>query len=381
METITTYRQRIFGLDVVRALAIILILCSHSTLLLFPESQSNIIKTIQFFGTIGVDLFFVLSGFLIGTILIKHIENNKTSFKDFANFWMRRWLRTLPNYYLVLLINIGLILLFNTELPNQLFKYFFFLQNLSQKQPDFFTESWSLTIEEFAYIAGPVLLIILGVFFKRLNKWSFLVVSLLIIASAIYHRFLFDFNVTILPENFSWSKSLRKVVVFRLDSIYYGFLGAFFGFYYTNLWLRFRYVSFIIGGILFVVTHVYILINKLNPDSFSTFFNVYYLSLLAISIVLTFPMFSNWKSNKVLLKPITNISLWSYSIYLINYSIVLLSLQRYIQISELSLIGKFGVLLLYLALTFVLSYLLFTFFEYPILKFRDSGRYKRWFKN
>ena len=188
METITTYKQRIFGLDVVRALAIILIICSHATLLLFPDSQSSIIKTIQFFGTIGVDLFFILSGFLIGTILIKHIARNKTSITDFINFWLRRWLRTLPNYYLVLIINIGLLFLFNLDAPNQLYKYFFFLQNLSQKQPDFFTESWSLTIEEFAYIIGPVCFILLGVIFKKVTKWMFLLTTLVIIASAIYHQ-------------------------------------------------------------------------------------------------------------------------------------------------------------------------------------------------
>lgn len=381
METITTYKQRIFGLDVVRALAIILIICSHATLLLFPDSQSTIIKTIQFFGTIGVDLFFVLSGFLIGTILIKHIAHNKTSIKDFINFWLRRWLRTLPNYYLVLIINIGLLFLFNLDAPNQLYKYFFFLQNLSQKQPDFFTESWSLTIEEFAYIIGPVCLILLGAIFKKVTKWMFLLTTLVIIASAIYHRFLFDNMASIAIQDFSWSKSLRKVVVYRIDSIYYGFIGAFFAFYYSSTWVRYKYISFIIGVLLFIGTHLLILFNQLNPDSFSTFFNVYYLSLLSISILLTFPMFSNWQSSQFLSKTITNISLWSYSIYLINYSIVLLSIQHFTKNLELTYVGKFGLLFLYLVITFVLSYLLFTFFEYPILKFRDSKRYKRWFEN
>ncbi len=381
METITTYKQRIFGLDVVRALAIILIICSHATLLLFPDSQSSIIKTIQFFGTIGVDLFFILSGFLIGTILIKHIARNKTSITDFINFWLRRWLRTLPNYYLVLIINIGLLFLFNLDAPNQLYKYFFFLQNLSQKQPDFFTESWSLTIEEFAYIIGPVCFILLGVIFKKVTKWMFLLTTLVIIASAIYHRFLFDNMASIAIQDFSWSKSLRKVVVYRIDSIYYGFIGAFFAFYYSNTWVRYRYISLIIGVFLFIGIHLLILFNQLNPDSFSTFFNVYYLALLSISILLTFPMFSNWQSSQFLSKTITNISLWSYSIYLINYSIVLLSIQHFTKNLELTYVGKFGVLFLYLVITFVLSYLLFTFFEYPILKFRDSKRYKRWFKN
>lgn len=114
MKAITTYKHRVFGLDVVRAVAILLILCSHSTILLFPNSEATGLRFIQFFGTIGVDIFFVLSGFLIGTILIKHIESNQTQSKHFVQFWVRRWLRTLPNYYLILLVNIGLAFLYKS---------------------------------------------------------------------------------------------------------------------------------------------------------------------------------------------------------------------------------------------------------------------------
>ena len=381
MKSITANKQRVFGLDVVRAIAILLILCSHSTILIFPESQSTLIKTIQFFGTIGVDLFFVLSGFLIGGILIKQIEAKQTKFKNFTQFWMRRWLRTLPNYYLVLLINIGLLFVFNTQVPKQLYKYFFFLQNFSNKQANFFTESWSLTIEEFAYLIGPILVFLLGLIFKKSSKWLFLVVTLLVICISIFHRFVFDVGITNIPNDFSWSKSLRKVVVYRLDSIYYGFLAAFLAFYYALSWKRYKWISFGLGAVLFVGVHAYIYINSLNPDHFSTFFNVYYLSIVSISIVLTFPMFSNWTSTTLLQKPITAISLWSYSIYLLNYSIVLLSIQQCVAISDLSDLSKLGVLLFYWSATFVLSYLLFSFFEYPIIKFRDSARFKGWFIN
>ncbi|QXP61769.1 acyltransferase family protein [Olleya sp. HaHaR_3_96] len=378
MKSITANKQRIFGLDVVRALAILLILCSHSTILIFPESESILIKTIQFFGTIGVDLFFVLSGFLIGGILIKHIENKQTSFKHFTEFWMRRWLRTLPNYYLILLINIGLLFVFNTQIPKQLYKYFFFLQNFSNKQSDFFTESWSLTIEEFAYLIGPILLFLLGLIFKKSGKWLFLGVTLLVISSAIFYRFIFDVSITTIPHQFSWSKSLRKVVVYRLDSVYYGFLAAFIAFYYTSAWKRYKWLSFGLGVVLFVGVHVYIFIKSLDPDHFLFFFNVYYLSAVSISILLTFPLFSNWRSSGILQKPITTISLWSYSIYLVNYSIVLLSIQHCVAISDLTTLTKLGVLVGYWSATFVLSYLLFSFFEYPIIKFRDSARFKRW---
>lgn len=381
MNPITTSKQRVFGLDVVRALAIILILCSHSTILLFPESETTLIKTIQFFGTIGVDIFFVLSGFLIGTILLKYIENNQTKPKHFIQFWMRRWFRTLPNYYLVLLINIGLVLLFKSELPNQFYKYFFFIQNFSTKQPDFFTESWSLSIEEFAYIIGPFLLLFFGMIFKTINKWLFLIVTLVIILFFTVNKLIFHFSYTAIPEHFSWSQSFRKIVITRIDSVYYGFLGAFIALYYSKIWYHYKWISFSLGAFLFLSVHSYIYISQLNPNSFSLFFNVYYLSILSISILLTFPVFSNWTKGQMFSKTITKISLWSYSIYLVNYSIVLLSIKQFVFVSYLNILEKLIVLILFWAVTFILSYLLFTFFEYPILKFRDSNKFTRRFRS
>jgi len=99
------YQHRIFGLDVIRTIAILLVLLSHSTLLLFPENNHISLTAIRFFGTIGVDLFFVLSGYLIGGLLLRQIRNGKTAFKNFMYFWIRRWFRTLPNYILILAFN------------------------------------------------------------------------------------------------------------------------------------------------------------------------------------------------------------------------------------------------------------------------------------
>ena len=61
-------------------------------------------------GIDGVDLFFVLSGYLIVGILLKYAAMRDVPFRKRAlDFWQRRWLRTLPNYYLFLFINIVLV--------------------------------------------------------------------------------------------------------------------------------------------------------------------------------------------------------------------------------------------------------------------------------
>lgn len=66
--------NRIFGLDLIRSVAILLVVMSHATLLLFPYSKHSIIVLVKILGAVGVDLFFVLSGFLIGGIRLKQID-------------------------------------------------------------------------------------------------------------------------------------------------------------------------------------------------------------------------------------------------------------------------------------------------------------------
>ena len=149
-------KQRIFGLDVMRAAAILLVVFSH-TLWIVPNAKGLVLDLLSLSGFLGVEIFFVLSGFLIGKIIYKLFVNDEFDFSKVKYFWVRRWFRTLPNYYFVLLLNIALAIYLGTNLPDNLWQYFLFFQNFSSGMPLFFTESWSLPIEEFAYIVGPLL--------------------------------------------------------------------------------------------------------------------------------------------------------------------------------------------------------------------------------
>ena len=162
--------KRVFGLDLVRAIAIILVMVSHSTLLLFPNSDNTYIATIQFFGSIGVDLFFVLSGFLIGGIILRHIDAKQFRFKDLIYFWTRRWFRTLPNYFLILGINIVLLWWWVGQLDPKIAHYMLFLQNFSSPHPAFFSEAWTLSIEEMSYVLGPLFIFMVLSFTKYDKK-------------------------------------------------------------------------------------------------------------------------------------------------------------------------------------------------------------------
>jgi peptidoglycan/LPS O-acetylase OafA/YrhL len=92
--------NRIFGLDLLRFIAIFMVLVGHS-MMFVPES---IKKVCYRFMLDGVGIFFVLSGFLIGGILIRILnKKNAVTFANLVDFWKRRWMRTLPAYLVVLL--------------------------------------------------------------------------------------------------------------------------------------------------------------------------------------------------------------------------------------------------------------------------------------
>ncbi len=94
--------RRNYSLDVLRACAILLVLASHCLFFIiqiFP--QSDAVKRISYFcGFWGVELFFILSGFLIGKIIRELVVLDSNHWIIF--FWIRRWFRTIPCYFLFL---------------------------------------------------------------------------------------------------------------------------------------------------------------------------------------------------------------------------------------------------------------------------------------
>src|SRR5882762_149089 len=92
-------KKRLVGLDLMRTIAILLVVYQHGQFFFYPFSNpafGNL--SFAMFGYFGVEMFFVLSGFLIGNIFLAAYEEKKRfDLKDLLLFWKRRWLRTLPN--------------------------------------------------------------------------------------------------------------------------------------------------------------------------------------------------------------------------------------------------------------------------------------------
>lgn len=371
---------RIFGLDLIRAVAILLVMVSHSAMLMFPiENTSIILSFFKFFGAIGVDLFFVLSGFLIGGILLKHIQKEQTSFKDLFHFWVRRWFRTLPNYFLILIINIFLFYALYGIVFNQLAEFFLFVQNFSGPHPEFFTEAWSLSIEEFAYIIGPMLLLVL-VYILRIKHKSalFLTMTFLVIAFIFFNRFQYYLNHDFV-DYADWSRNIRKVVIYRIDSIYFGFIAAYIANYYNQFWFKIKYVAFIFGSFLFFGMHACIWFYDLRPESEPAFYTLFYLPSVSIILLSCFPLLSIWQTGRFFSKSITRLSKISYSLYLVNLSLVFFPLYYFVEIESSGLLIKIVVFTIYWLASFLIANVLYRFFEKPMMNFRNHPKLIRYF--
>ena len=110
--------MRNFGLDLLRCISIWFVIIEHAGIEVTGISRLKI-------GTIGVEIFFVISGFLIGGILLRDIDKGNPLFITLKNFWIRRWFRILPLYYGVLIFQY--IFIDNTVGKNIIY-YFLFLQ-------------------------------------------------------------------------------------------------------------------------------------------------------------------------------------------------------------------------------------------------------------
>lgn len=352
------YTNRIYGLDVYRAIAIILVVIGHSSFLL----ENTILDGFPWIPTIdGVELFFVLSGFLIGSILIKMVHKNEHfGFKALLHFWKRRWFRTLPNYYLILIINAILVSygVINGDASKIEWNFLIFSQNLFEPMYGFFWESWSLSIEEWFYLILPTLFI---VFFFMKPKWGFLItIAILIILPLLYRIGISDNEM----DQFWWDVTFRKTVACRLDTIIYGVLAAWVKYYYQTIWNKVKFGSFTLGlvGI--------ILMSYMDNQPNDFFTKTFYFNLTSIFAMLLLPFADSVKNYRTIIgKGFTHISIISYSMYLINLGLVAqVIVKQFPPQNQLDSLLKYGWMW---AVVIIASSLLYRYFEKPMMKLRD----------
>lgn len=151
--------QRIPALDGLRALAILLVFLRHAVYLFTLESAAPLpdagaVLTVMMNGWIGVDLFFVLSGYLITSSLLK------TGQHDWKRYVQKRVLRIVPAYVAVLFLCVlGAFPLYQMPQGDMLWRIFYHLLFLQDYLPaNINVVFWSLGVEEKFYIVAPFLI-------------------------------------------------------------------------------------------------------------------------------------------------------------------------------------------------------------------------------
>ena len=237
-------KGRIYGLDILRAYSIFTVVYAHGYDWI-SAYVAPVLYTLP--ATDGVTIFFILSGFLIGNIILRMVAERRTSFGDLLNFLRRRWLRTIPNYMLVLAILLGYGGLHAT-LPDSAPSYLLFLQNFAWPQPDFFPESWSLAVEEWFYLLFPLVLFA-SLLVANSGRAQVACLAIFIILPPLLRFYRVEMGARDLVD---WTAQVKMQVLTRLDSIAVGVAVAWLLKRNPTLSSAWRRTLFAAGIVLFV---------------------------------------------------------------------------------------------------------------------------------
>lgn len=152
--------KHLYGLDHLRAFAITYVFLYHYQIL--SKGEPSWLPDFAKFGWTGVDLFFVLSGFLIASQLFAQLKRDGRV--DVKTFFIKRVFRILPPYWLIVAIYFCFPLFHEREALPPLWKFITFTQNLGLElsTQGTFSHAWSLCVEEHFYLLLPTVLLLFG---------------------------------------------------------------------------------------------------------------------------------------------------------------------------------------------------------------------------
>lgn len=349
------YSRRNVGIDLMKAFAIFCVVHRHGQHLLswWPEWLRL---------PHGVDVFFVISGFLIGGMFIRKYSSLPRA--DWPETCLRFWIRTLfrivPCYLVILMVNYLLVswALIPGEVAFPIWRYATFTQNIAQPFYGYFWESWSLPVQMWFYLLFPLLLAFMSKPFGV--KTSVLAVSFLGIAVSVVFRWLQQDGL----DAFWWDVTMRKTVLSRMDSIFYGVLAAWCVHYHPSIMERWALVAFIMGMICYGVC------SLLPYDRYTFVGGIMYLSVPALGYALMLPLLTRLGAPHTHAGHIcVDLSILSFSVYLLN----LLWMQLLTKHCDSFLSGYPGCsYLLFWLLTWGSAWCLYHLVERPMMRIRDK---------
>ena len=351
------------SIDSLRALAVLAVIIYHVDVNYLPG------------GFLGVDLFFVLSGYLISSLIIK--EYRKTGSLNLYNFYIRRARRLLPAVYFMITIGLVVMVLFNEVLLRKshldaIFGYIYssnwwyifhkldYFDSFGAQSP--FKHLWSLAIEEQFYMIFPLLFLLINRKKKskdgtyKLNKNFLYVVLGLILVSLIAHILLFDIN-NISRIYFGTDTRAFSLLVGVVGAILYPM---------EKLHAKVTPQQNIMYSVISLVSIATLITVMIYTSEYNTW--LYRGGFLLVAIIGLIVIISSGKQHTLMsrllsFKPVVFIGKISYSLYLWHFPILVLT-------TPVSEIGNPNIIfvILRIILTFALATASYVFVETPIRK-------------
>lgn len=368
-----TYKQYYYpSLDGLRFFAFFIVFLHH--VLINIHSENLIINfflvVIQKNGWVGVDLFFVLSGFLITTLLLK--ERAKYGKYSLKNFWIRRSLRIWPLYYLALMVGFfvfpfiplpGFYSLdsYLLHIKEQLPFYLLFLGNWHVSffgYSNFSTIShlWTISLEEQFYLLWPIILLFINSL-KKAYLWVFIIVFF-----SLFFRFIFALLGTQHP-------GIYTNTIARIDTLTMGGLLALLNFYnpyFLSKVRRFTKPPFqiLVFSTLLIILYKFYFFNPgmVFQVVFGYFIITLFMSYFIVNALYNKSLFVRITSHPI----IVYLGKISYGLYI--WHILAINIARLL-LRNTSILG---ILLISFLLTIFLGYVSYNFYERIFLNLKEK---------
>ena len=351
------------SIDSLRALAVLAVIIYHVDVNYLPG------------GFLGVDLFFVLSGYLISSLIIK--EYKKTGSLNLYNFYIRRARRLLPAVYFMITVVLVVMVMFNGVLLKKshldaIFGYIYssnwwyifhkldYFDSFGSQSP--FKHLWSLAIEEQFYMIFPLLFLLINRKkkdkdgFYKLNRNFLYVILGVILVSLIAHIILFDIN-NISRIYFGTDTRAFSLLVGAVGAILYPM---------DKLNTKITPQENLVYSVVSLISIVALITIMIYTSEYNTW--MYRGGFLLVAILGIIIIISSGKQHTVMakllsFKPVVFIGKISYSLYLWHFPVLVLT-------TPVSEIGKPNIffVVLRVILTFILAIISYALVETPIRK-------------
>lgn len=351
-----TSSSRLKEIDFLRGIAVILVLFRHHSLFSFTENM----------GWIGVDLFFVLSGFLVSGLLFKEYLLRKKV--NSMLFLIRRGFKIYPVYYFALLLTLVLSVVFSKEIifKRYLFDVVFISNYFQSNWPHF----WSLCVEEHFYMVIAVTIPLL-IKLKILEKQSLFIagiIVLLIISFTIKFIGLYFFSL----QNVPFASHLR------FDSLLSGVLVSYLFHFRKNSLQHFynQYKRFLLPLCLLLISFSPFMDSSTEQNT--RYINTFgFVQLyVAFNLLLIYFLFTPEIAKRIertfgnfIVRSIAAVGVYSYSIYIFHMFVIDYLIEPIKQQITLPQSLSF---IIYFSLSIVAGIYSSKWLEIPVLRLRDT---------